>query len=126
MADERSAIIKIGGEEYELLLTTKATKEIAKKYGGIDKLGDKLIQSGNADEAIEQLVWLITLLANQPILIYNHKNPSDKKDVLTEDIVELLTTPSDLAQYKDAITEALARGTKKFVESEETKNTVGE
>ena len=31
MADERSAVIKIGDNEYELLLTTKATKEIAKK-----------------------------------------------------------------------------------------------
>ena len=31
MANERSAIIKIGDKEYELLLTTKATKEIAKK-----------------------------------------------------------------------------------------------
>jgi hypothetical protein len=35
MANERSAIIKIGDKEYELLLTTKATKEIAKKYGGL-------------------------------------------------------------------------------------------
>ena len=30
MADERSSIITIGEKEYELLLTTKATKEIAK------------------------------------------------------------------------------------------------
>ena len=27
--DERSAIVKIGGQEYEMLLTTRATKEIA-------------------------------------------------------------------------------------------------
>lgn len=33
MADERSSVIMIGEKEYELLLTTKATKEIAKKYG---------------------------------------------------------------------------------------------
>ena len=32
--NERSAAIQIGGETYELLLTTKATKEIAKRYGG--------------------------------------------------------------------------------------------
>ena len=40
MADERSAVIKIGDTEYELLLTTKATKEIAKKYGGLSNLGE--------------------------------------------------------------------------------------
>ena len=30
---ERSAEVMINGQVYELILTTKATKEIAKKYG---------------------------------------------------------------------------------------------
>jgi len=126
MADERSAVIKIGDTEYELLLTTKATKEIAKKYGGLSNLGDKLINSENYEEAISEIVWLIVTLANQPILIYNFKNKDKKKELLTEDEVELLTTPNDLAAYKDAITEALFKGTKRNVESEETKNVLGE
>lgn len=75
---ERSAKITISDEEYELILTTKATKEI---------------------------VWLITLMANQSILIHNLKNKKNKRDLLTEDIVELLTSPLDLADYKAAITE---------------------
>ena len=29
--------------------------------------------------------------------IFNYKNPSDKKELLTEDEVEILTTPQDLA-----------------------------
>lgn len=33
-------MITIGGIEYELLLTTKATKAIAKRYGGLANLGD--------------------------------------------------------------------------------------
>ena len=126
MAEERSAVIKIGDIEYELLLTTKATKEIAKKYGGLSNLGDKLINSENYEEAISEIVWLIVTLANQPILIYNFKNKDKKKELLTEDEVELLTTPNDLAAYKDAITEALFKGTKRNVESEETKNVLGE
>ncbi len=125
MADERSAVIKIGDNEYELLLTTKATKEIAKKYGGLSNLGDKLIKSENYEEAISEIVWLIVTLANQPILIHNLKN-KDKKELLTEEEVELLTTPNDLAVYKDAITEALFKGTKRNVESEESKNAEGE
>lgn len=126
MVEERSAVIKIGDTEYELLLTTKATKEIAKKYGGLSNLGDKLINSENYEEAISEIVWLIVTLANQPILIYNFKNKDKKKELLTEDEVELLTTPNDLATYKDAITEALFKGTKRNVESEETKNVLGE
>lgn len=118
--DERSAVINIGGEEFELLLTTKATKEIAKHYGGLDKLGDRLMKSENFEEAIGEIVWLITTLANQPILIFNYKNKGSEKKLLTEDEVELLTTPTDLANYKTAITEALYKGTKRNIESEET------
>ena len=111
MDNERSAIINIGGDEYELLLTTKATKEIAGRYGGLENLGDKLMKSENFEMAIGEIVWLITLLANQSILVHNLKNKENKKDVLTEEMVELLTTPLDLADYKSAITEALYKGT---------------
>ena len=118
--DERSAVIRIGGTEYELLLTTKATKEIAKRYGGLDKLGQNLMQSENFEEALAELVWLITELANQPILIYNHQNPEQPKRLLTEEEVELLTTPKDLTDFKTAISEALYVGAKRNIESEET------
>lgn len=126
MANERSAIIKIGDKEYELLLTTKATKEIAKKYGGLEKLGDKLLTSKDYEGAIGEIVWLIVTLANQPILIHNYKNPNDKKELLTEDEVELLTTPQDLATFKEAITEALYKGVQRNIVSEEPKNLRGE
>ena len=126
MANDRSALITICGKEYELLLTTKATKEIAKKYGGLSNLGDKLIKSENYEEAIGEIVWLIVTLANQPILIHNYKNKDNKLDLLTEDEVELLTTPTDLANFKDAISEALFKGTKRNVESESSKNEVNE
>lgn len=119
MANERAAVITIGGDEYELLLTTKATKEIAGRYGGLENLGDKLMKSENFEMAIGEIVWLITLLANQSILIYNIRHRDEPKPVLTEDEVELLTTPYDLAGYKAAITEALYKGTKRNVESED-------
>lgn len=57
-------------------------------------------------------------LANQSILIRNLKNKRKPEDLLTEDEVELLTSPLDLAAYKNAITEAMFKGTKRNVESE--------
>lgn len=124
---ERSAMITIGGEEYELILTTKATKEIAGRYGGLENLGEKLMKSENFEMAIGEIVWLITLMANQSILIHNLKNKENKRDLLTEDIVEILTSPLDLAGYKAAITEALYKGTKRNVVSEDnSKNAVVE
>ena len=118
MDNERTAVITIGDEEYTLLLTTKATKEIAGRYGGLENLGEKLMKSENFEMAIGEIVWLITLLANQSILIHNLKDKEHPKEQLTEDVVELLTTPLDLAGYKNAITEALYKGTKRTVESE--------
>lgn len=124
---ERSAMITVGGEEYELILTTKATKEIAGRYGGLENLGEKLMKSENFEMAIGEIVWLITLMANQSILIHNLKNKENQRDLLTEDIVELLTSPLDLAGYKVAITEALYKGTKRNVVSEDnSKNAVVE
>lgn len=119
MDKERSANILIGGEEYTLTLTTKATKEIAGRYGGLENLGEKLMKSENFEMAIGEIVWLITLLANQTILIHNLKNKDQQRDLLTEEVVELLTVPADLATYKTAITEALHRGTKRNIESED-------
>ena len=125
MDKERSANIQIGGEEYTLLLTTKATKEIAGRYGGLENLGEKLMKSENFEMAIGEIVWLITLLANQTILIHNLKNKDQQRDLLTEEIVELLTVPADLATYKSALTEALHRGTQRNIESEaDAKNAV--
>ena len=118
MTQERSAKIFVVDEEYTLLLTTRATKEIAGRYGGLENLGDKLMKAENFEMAIGEIVWLITLLANQSILVHNLKHKDAPKELLTEEMVELLTTPLDLASYKSAITEALYKGTKRNIESE--------
>ena len=123
-AEERSTSIDIGGTEFKMILTTKATKEIAKRYGGLENLGEKLMKTENFEMALEEVVWLITLLANQSILIHNIKNKDEKKELLTEDEVDLLTTPFDLANYKNAIMASMMKGTKRHVESEDSKNEV--
>jgi len=124
MSNERTATITVGGEEYTLILTTKATKEIAGRYGGLENLGNKLLKSENFELAIGEIVWLITILANQSILIHNLTHKDEPKELLTEEKVELLTTPFDLATYKAAITEALYKGTKRNIESEATEKNV--
>ena len=121
---DRGNIIKIDENEYELILTTRATKEIAKRYGGLENLGDRLMKSDNFEMALDEIIWLITLLANQGVMIYNLKNPNSKKPLLCENEVELLTSPFDLAEYKNAIMDSMQKGTKRNIESEQTsKNT---
>lgn len=113
-----NAVITIGGERYELILTTKATKSIAMKYGGLDKLGGILANKENPGEMFADAVWLITLLANQSILIHNLKNPQDKKELLTEEHTELLTSPHEFIAINQAIAGALNAGMKRTVDSE--------
>lgn len=120
MTDDRKATISIGGQDYDLILTTKATKEIAGRYGGLENLGEKMMSAENFEMAISEIIWLITLLANQAILIFNVRHKDDPKPLLTEDEVELLTVPYELAEYRTAITEALQRGTQRNVQSEDT------
>ena len=119
MNSDRSAVIRIGEEEYPLLLTTKATREIAARYGGLENLGEKLMKSENFEMALAEIVWLIALLANQPILIHNLRHKDEQKPVLTEEETELLTVPTDLAEYRTAITDALYKGTKRNIQGEE-------
>jgi hypothetical protein len=124
MDTERSAVITVGGKEYELILTTRATREIAKRYGGLESLGETLMKSENAEMALAEIVWIVCLLANQAIQIHNLKHKDEKAELLTEDEIDLLTTPAELTEYKDAIVEAMRKGTKRDIESEgeETKN----
>ena len=118
MDADRSAEITIGGEQYRLILTTRATKQIAKRYGGLEDLGERLMKSENFEMAIDEVVWLIVLMANQGVLIHNLQS-QDKRELLTEEMVELLTSPLDLADYKNAIMEAMIKGTNRYVESED-------
>ncbi|WP_322354350.1 hypothetical protein [Dehalococcoides sp.] len=118
MDNERSAKINIGGSEYELILTTRATKEIARRYGGLENLGEKLLKAENFELALDEIIWLITLLSNQSILIHNLKHKDKPQEPLTEEEVELLTTPLELATYKAAITEAMFKGTARNIDSE--------
>lgn len=66
------------------------------------------------------MIWLITLLANQSVAIHNLRHPDNPRPELTEETVELLTIPADLADYREAIAEALARGTRRAIHTEPT------
>ena len=63
--------------------------------------------------ALDEIVWLITLMANQSVLIHNLLNKDNRRELLTEDAVEILTSPAELSEYKDSIMEAMTKGTKR-------------
>ena len=124
---DRGAMITLCGNQYELILTTKATKEINRRYGGLGKLGDRLSKAETFEETIDELVWLLTLLINQGILVHNAVNKllgEKQKSLFSEDDIEVLTSPADFADYKDAIFEALQKGAMRHIKSEENPKNV--
>ncbi|GHU70019.1 hypothetical protein FACS1894184_14880 [Clostridia bacterium] len=118
MDSERGAFVTIGEEQYELILTTRATKLIAQRYGGMDKLGEQLLRLENTADALDEVVWLIVTLANQAIMAGNLKKQLPPRELLTDEAVELLTMPTDLVDLKNAILDACVKGTVRTVESE--------
>ena len=113
---DRSTTIQINGEEYRLVMTTAATREIIARFGGLENIGKALENEGAG--GIGELAWLVALLANQGIKQDNFLNNTKKKE-LTPEIVELFTSPADLADMQSAIVEALTKGARRDVRSEE-------
>lgn len=116
------AKITLGGKDYPLMLSTRAVMEISKKFGGLSNMGNLLSKDDNSEKQLESVIWLITLLANQPILIHNHFNKNDQRELLTEEDVLLLTTPGDLKEMNSAIKIAMERGSSRNIQSASSKN----
>lgn len=70
------------------------------------------------DKSLSEVIWLITLLANQSVQIHNLTHPDNRRAELSEDAVGLLTVPADLADYRAAISEALQRDTRRAIATE--------
>ena len=130
MDKDRTSTVTIGGEEYTLLLSVFATKQIVKRYGSLEAIADKIYDTENMEQSLDETIWLIVLLANQSIAIYNLRNKDNPKPKLTTEEVELLISPYDMADMKDAIINAMTRGGERYIVSEEddtdSKNTQDE
>ena len=126
MENERAQIITVGSEEYELLLTTAATKEIGVKYGGLEKLGDELMNPENFKKGIDAITGVICILANQSIRRNNCKKGAEKREELTPETLELMTEPWELTEFNTAVMAAITKGTARNVRSEtDPKNAQG-
>ena len=119
MDKDRSSTVTIGGEEYTLLLSVFATKQIVKRYGSLEAIANKIYDTENMEQSLDETVWLIVLLANQSIAIYNLRNKDNPKPKLTTEEVELLISPYDMADMKDAIITAMTKGGERYIVSEE-------
>lgn len=102
---ENGVDIKIAGKAYRLVFTTAALKEVGKRYGGIEEMGEKM----DADKiaALDDICWLVALLANQGIMLDTGITRLDNPDLLTADKVALMTMPREIESLSQAAIEAI-------------------
>ena len=114
---ERASIIKIGLREYPMLMTLRATKEITRKYGGLEDLAAEVF-ADKWEEALDDFCWLVALLINQCISIINLRERANFPYLKPED-VEIQLGPVDMPACSEALAKCLLYGTARHVESEE-------
>jgi hypothetical protein len=105
---ENGVEISIRSKAYRLVFTTAALKEIGKKYGGVEEMGAKM----DADRiaAIDDVCWLVALLANQGIMLDTGITAPGNPDLLTADKVALLTMPWEIEGLSKAAIHAIELG----------------
>ena len=116
--DDRKAVIIIDGIAYDTLFSTTAANAVIDKYGSIEKYADKILNTKELRENSDELVWIITLLINQPIRLHNIRHRDSLLPLLTEEEVSLMTIPRDYPEYWAAVWETIQRGLVRNVQSE--------
>ena len=108
--------IEIAGSKYPLNFSTKAAKEIAKRYDGLENIEDAF--SGKAvDAMMDEIVWLLSLLIAQGVAYKRIVEGEEVKGITAEEL-EVVLGVADMAGLKDKIMDAMMGGMKREVEVE--------
>lgn len=107
--------ITLDGENYPMLMTTYATSQIVKKFGGLDNLNEKIMGSNNEGTMVDNACWLAALLINQPIMRYNRKHRDAEKPLFEADDIAIMTSPREAEMIMGKVSEAISRGSERVV-----------
>ena len=115
--------IEIAGRKYPLNFSTKAVKEVSKRYGDISKVGDAF-SDRPVDEMMDEATWLLALLIGQCVAF---KKIIDGEEIkgLTQEELEVVMGIVDFADLKDTLLGAMTAGMDREVEVKIGKATQG-
>ena len=119
--EDRMTTAEIGGKKYKLLFSLAAAKEVCKKYGSLDKIGDNLMQGAN-EAAIESLSWILSLLIEQGRRALELEGDTSQPKLTAEKIESLLTL-GDIPALIPTVRECITRGTKRNIHTEDETGT---
>ena len=122
--NKKNNTIEIDGEKYELVASLDALAEITERYDGIDNMTAVLKGDKDPGKQFREIIWIITLFANQPIIMHNYKCPGDPKELLTEKFVGLFADPSKIKNANSLIFNTINKGMEQNIESEDTEKNI--
>ena len=108
--------IEIAGRKYPLNFSTKAAKEIAKRYNGLENIEDAFADKA-VDAMMDEIVWLLSLLIAQGVA-YKRIVEGEEVKGITADELEVVLGVADMTDVKDKIMNAMLGGMKREVEVE--------
>ena len=111
---ERAVWITICGKSYPLCLTLRATKEITKRFGGLEKLADAL-SCAELAEQLDTMTWLLSLLISEACAMLCVMG-EDAPTPLTAEKLEIVLTPGDLIRMQGDLLNAVRVGVGREVE----------
>lgn len=124
-AINRAVPVVIDGEEFEMLLTTKAAADIDREFGGFDEIA-AVVDGEDRGASVAMASKLVALLCNAGTERYNYRHRETPRRMLEPEGIEILTTPGEMAELLGSAVEAVRRGRQTYIESEkspgETKN----
>lgn len=125
---KKTVYIEIGNKMYPMRFSLGASKAIAERFGGLDKMTEEM-SKGNSAEAIDTILWIIQLLINQGCAyknLFESDVPADDHDpvregkfvAITKEELEVGLELMDLAQIKTKIFETLYTGKQQEIKAE--------
>ena len=106
--------IELAGRKYPLNFSTKAVKDFSARYGGLENI-TSAFSDRKADEALEELIWMLSVLIAQGVAYMRLVDGEDVQGI-TADELEVVLGLGDLGGLKDKLMDALTSGMSRTVE----------
>lgn len=108
--------LEIAGRKYPLNFSTKAAKEVAKRYGDIANI-DKAFKDKTIDEMMDEAIWILALLIEQGVAYKKIMDNEEIKGLSIEEL-EIVMGVADFTNLKSTILGAMTAGMVREVEVE--------
>lgn len=116
-AINRAVPVVIDGEDFEMLLTTKAAADIDREFGGFDEIA-AVVDGEDRVASVAMASKLVALLCNAGTERYNYRHRDTPRRMIEAEEIEIVTTPGEMAELMHSAVEAVKRGRTTYIESE--------